>query len=266
MTDAASEHVSIPHPAGGYLRGLVYRPTAPMTFAVCYVHGLGGVAAGEKSLALQAACARRGWPFVAFDFRGHGASSGTMTDLRCGGLLQDLDTIYRYLSERGIRQLFPVGSSMGGWAAAWFAFLNSEIVPACALLAPAFHFPQGLWSRLSESDRANWQQTGRLRLKNQWLDIELDYELIREAQDYPLERLLGSWHTPTLIYHGLCDELIPTGRVLDVVERMSDPRVELRLFKAGDHRLSEQKDEIAEEVCRFFARFTERIGPTASLV
>ena len=42
---------------------------------------------GEKTQAVEAACAARGWAFAAFDFRGHGTSAGTMLDLRPSGLL-----------------------------------------------------------------------------------------------------------------------------------------------------------------------------------
>ena len=65
--------------------------------AIVYVHGFGSTRGGEKSLALEKACAARGWTFVAFDFRGHGGSSGRMLDLRGTALLEDLEALKDHL-------------------------------------------------------------------------------------------------------------------------------------------------------------------------
>jgi fermentation-respiration switch protein FrsA (DUF1100 family) len=45
---------------------------------------------------------------------------------------------------------------------------------------------------------------------------------------------------------------------LDFVQRVGFPDIELRLYKDGDHRLVAWKDELAEESCRFFARWWPR--------
>ncbi len=50
------------------------------------------------------------------------------------------------------------------------------------------------------------------------------------------------------------DEVVSFGRVVALVESMACPEVELRLFRGGDHRLNQFKDEIAEGCCAFFAR------------
>src|SRR5215212_6244659 len=99
--------------AGTYLPGAA-RPD----FAVVWVHGFGSHRGGEKAEAIRAECARRGWAFAAFDFRGHGESSGAMHELRASGLLEDLGVVRDFLAERGHTRLGLVGSSMGGFASA----------------------------------------------------------------------------------------------------------------------------------------------------
>src|SRR5438132_14357691 len=120
MEPRQTEQIRLSSPSGAELSGALSYRGEPGPAAAVYVHGLGSVRGGEKSAALEAACARRGWTFAAFDFRGHGESGGTMPELRCSGLLSDLETIRAALAGRGVRRLCPVGSSMGGWAAAWF--------------------------------------------------------------------------------------------------------------------------------------------------
>jgi pimeloyl-ACP methyl ester carboxylesterase len=181
-----------------------------------------------------------------------------LRDLRCTTLLEDLETIREYLSNRGLQPLCLAGSSMGGWAAAWFTRRHPDVVPACVLLAPSFDFPRGLWNRLSEEQRLAWYQTGQLRVQNEWLDAEVDYDLIEDAGRYPPEELITGWHTPLLIFHGMRDEVIPFSRSVAAVEQMPGAEIEVRLFKNGDHRLSNLENEIAEGACNFFAQVSPR--------
>ncbi|MHC4924711.1 MAG: YqiA/YcfP family alpha/beta fold hydrolase, partial [Planctomycetota bacterium] len=56
---------------------------------------------------------------------------GDMVDLTCSGLLSDVETVVDDLADR-YANIVLVGSSMGGWAAAWFAAKWPERVAATA--------------------------------------------------------------------------------------------------------------------------------------
>jgi uncharacterized protein len=238
---------------GALLRG-DFAPGDPSAPAVVFVHGFGGHRRGEKSVALAEACARRDWTFAAFDFRGHGESGGLMRDLRGSRLLEDLDAVRAFLASRGVLRFGVVGSSMGGWAAAWFALWHPEAITSCVLLAPAFRFVQRHWELLTPAQREEWQRTGVLRVKNEWVDAEVGYGIVEERDDFPPERLADVWAKPLLILHGLADDVVPAADSLAFLARTRHPDVELRLLRAGDHRLTAFKEMIAEEACRFFAR------------
>ncbi|OAI46736.1 hypothetical protein AYO44_10855 [Planctomycetaceae bacterium SCGC AG-212-F19] len=252
MTAPAYEQVRLTL-SDGWLAGDVWLAVEPNRPVVMFIHGFGSVRKGEKALALQAACARRGWNFAAFDFRGHGDSSGTMLDLRPSGLLADLDAIRTWLVAHGVTTVYPVGSSMGGWAAAWFTLLHPDTVPACVLLAPAFYWLTSRWSKLTDAERALWKQTGRHRVKTDWVEAELGFGLAEERDRYPFQQLITEWAKPLLIFHGMQDNVIPYAHSLYFAEQAKLPGVELHLFKDGDHRLTAHKDEIAEAACGFFA-------------
>jgi pimeloyl-ACP methyl ester carboxylesterase len=255
MSERRRESPRLPLPGGGHLQGTLLHPGRVGAAAVLYVHGFGSVRGGQKATALEAACSRRGWTFAAFDFRGHGDSPGSLLELRGSGLQDDLERIAAYLAGRGVSRLLPVGSSMGGWAAAWFALRHRDLVPACAALAPAFDFLGRWWRRLDEAARRAWRQTGRHRVRNDWLDVEVGYGLVEERELFPAERLAAEWATPLRVFHGLRDDTVPHGDSLAFVERATCPDVELHLFKGGDHRLRGFEDDIAEAVCRFFTRW-----------
>ncbi len=248
------ETVRIPLPAGGHLSGRLAYADKVNRVGVVYVHGFGSIRTGEKANALAQACARRGWTFAAFDFQGHGESSGTMRDLRCSALLEDLEAISGYLAERGMERWCAVGSSMGGWATAWFGLRHPERIAACTLVAPALHFPRGIWERLTEEQRTEWRRSNRLRVRNEWLDVDVGYCLAEERDCYPLAELERGWFRPLLILHGMADTVIPYQHTLAFVQSAVFPDIELRLYRGGDHRLMARADDLAEAACTFFDR------------
>ncbi len=234
------------------LRGIyVCKDITSATPAVIFAHGLGSTRQGEKAAALEAECARRGWAFAAFDFHGHGASDGTMLDLRGSRLLADLDTITQFVATRGHETQFLVGSSLGGWAAAWFAALRPQRVQACALIAPAFRFLE--WRRLNAAARQRWQRTGRLHIVNEWIELELAYDLHAESAAYHFEQLCARFSTPCLLVHGMQDDTVPYATSLEFTEQCAATDVQLHLLKTGDHRLNAHKDWLAQTACEFFA-------------
>lgn len=227
-------------------------------FAAVWVHGFGSHRGGEKAQAVRAECARRGWAFATFDFRGHGSSSGGMHELSPSRLLDELGAIRAFLAARGHTRLGLIGSSMGGFASAWFAIAHPEAVVGCVFLAPAFGFLDRRWGRLTKAERAEWKQTGRLRVKNDWVDVEIGYGLAEERERFRPADLGANWRTPALIFQGLADDTVPETDSLDFARHAAFPAIELRLLKDGDHRLTAYKDEIAAEAGRFFARLLAR--------
>ncbi len=194
---------------GFTLRGHLSSPGTVSPVAVLFVHGFGSEAAGNKSQAVEAVCAVRGWTFAAVNLRGHGSSDGTLADLGSGSLLTDLEAIRVCLAGQGIKRLFLVGSSMGGFASAWFALRQPEdVIAKVALIAPALGFPaQSIMTRVGdEAGRARWRQTGRLPVRNEGrgTDEELSWTVIEECDQYSLDELVARWRLPALVFHSFC--------------------------------------------------------------
>jgi pimeloyl-ACP methyl ester carboxylesterase len=244
-----SAEVRLPH--GEILRGDFRPGQRSSEIAILYVHGFGSRRDGEKSDALAGACARRGWTFAAFDFRGHGSSDGAQRELTATRLIEDLSAIHAFLAAHDHPRLGLVGSSMGGFAAAWFAVRHPDAVAACVLLAPAFRFLERRWEELTEPERLEWARTGVRSVRNEWVDMEIGYSLVEERAAFDATDLARQWRTPLLIYHGMADDVVPAMESIEFVENTAYPNVELRLLRAGDHRLTAFKDEIVEAACRF---------------
>lgn len=241
-------------PTGEVVRGDLRFTDAVGESAIVFVHGFASRRDGEKSVALEDACARAGRTFAAFDCRGHGASDGQMRDLRGSRILEDLAAARDHLVARGVRRIGLVGSSMGGFASAWFALRSAEVT-ACALIAPAFRFLQRRWESLTDFEREYWRQAGHVRYRNEHVDVEVGFGLMEERDLFPFDRLAAEFTKPALIFHGLLDDTVPAADSIEFQQRAAGPDVELRLFKNGDHRLTAIKDELAAEACRFLGRY-----------
>ncbi|MGA1368210.1 MAG: alpha/beta hydrolase [Blastocatellia bacterium] len=250
-----SHSIVLHHPVesgGARLRGIYCasvedRPVPVVVFA----HGLGSTHWGEKARAYEEACASRGWSFLAVDFRGHGQSDGRISEMRALDWVEDLALMVREARSRAGGPVFLVGSSQGGWAAAWLSILQPETVAACALIAPALKL--WAWLALSAAEREAWVQTGRHRIQTEYLDLELPSSLLGEAVDYPFETLLQRFHHPTILFHGMADAVIPASLSLDFAERCASLDLRLCLSKTGDHRLTRERHWLARESCHFFA-------------
>jgi fermentation-respiration switch protein FrsA (DUF1100 family) len=109
---------------------------------------------------------------------------------------------------------------------------------------------------MTEEQRELSRRSGRIRVKNQWIDVEVGLGLIEERDRFLPEDLAKGWQTPALIFHGLADDVVPVEDSLAFIRSVEYPRVELRLLRDGDHRLTDYKDEIASEMGRFFAKLS----------
>lgn len=255
--------ITLPLANGDRLAGDYLAPATHPSFAVLWVHGFGSVRGGTKAVALASECARRGWAFAAFDFRGHGGSTGDIHGLRPARLQEELDAIASFLGDLGHAQLGLVGSSMGGFATAWFTRRHPDRAIGCVFLAPAFGFLERRWNRLTPAEREQWKRTDRLRITSDWVDVDVGYGLMDGREAFHLRNLAAGWGTPALLFHGLADDIVPIDDSLTFIRDVPFPQVELRLLKDGDHRLTAYKDEIAAEAGRFFARL---LGETTDTV
>jgi pimeloyl-ACP methyl ester carboxylesterase len=249
-----AEDVQVRLRSGEALRGDVI-PGARPDVAIVYVHGFGSHRGGEKAAALAAEAVGRGLTFAAFDFRGHGKSDGAVRALTASRLVEELEAVVEYLAGCGYAKAALVGSSMGGFAAAWFVLRHPEAVPACVAIAPAFRFLHRRWDELTDDARIAWRQCGVRRLHNEWIDVEIGYDLVRERADYDPAALARQWRTPILIFHGLFDGVVPASDSLTFASETPCPDVELRLMHTNDHRLTAYRHEIAAEACRFIERW-----------
>jgi uncharacterized protein len=140
-----------------------------------------------------------------------------------------------------------IGSSLGGLTSAHIAE-NYPQVQRLVLLAPAFGFLSHWLPKLGEEKIQQWQQEKYLNVYHyrEKGELPLHYDFITDAAKYSEDKL--QCPIPTLILHGINDEVIPIQASRDYAN--CRPWVEL-IELESDHALGNVIDEIEQEISHF---------------
>jgi pimeloyl-ACP methyl ester carboxylesterase len=234
----------------------VHRPkgkTSVRGFAV-FLHGFGSNQRGEKAAALRAPLLEAGIAYATYDSRGTGDRPDDFLDLTATHLLLDCHAVVRALAPRFGRAVL-VGSSLGGFTAAWAAALRPKSIAGVALVAPSFRFLDRHVTALPRAALARWRRRGFRPYPGPYFDAHLSWDLVPDARRYRYADLCRKTVRPALILHGLEDDLVPVADSEDFLRRARSKEIDLVVFKSGDHRLTEKKDEIAALVAMAARRF-----------
>lgn len=233
-------------------------PGGRASLAIVYLHGFGSTQSGEKATYFRAQALSAGWAFCSFDFRGHGASDGSMRELTFTRNLDDLHAVRSWLAEKGFGRIALFGSSMGGAVALWNAALQPAGVVAAALIAPAVGMAAGMerWAGPERFER--WRRDGAMRYESELVRADLGWEMIDDLRRYDTGELARLYQTPSVIFQGQLDSSVDWRDVAGFADRTAPGVVELRLFADGNHRLTDRKTLLWDEAAAWFHRHLER--------
>jgi pimeloyl-ACP methyl ester carboxylesterase len=226
----------------------------PAPLVVLYLHGFGSRQEGEKATFFRARALESGLAFCSFDFRGHGASQGSMRELTLTRNLADVAAVGQWLAEKGHSRIALFGSSMGGATALWHAALRPRGVAAVALIAPAVGMAVGMERWAGPERLARWEREGSIPFSNEFVACELGWGLMEDLRRYPLDDLVARYRTPTVIFQGKLDDTVEWRDVAAFAGRVAPGIVDLRLFDDGGHRLTERMGELWEGASALFRR------------
>ena len=226
------------------------RPNQPLLW---FVHGFQSERSGSKAKALLEKAMHLGWSFASFDFRGHGGSSPTHSVAPLGrlchtSLMEDMDVIASHLDSWHTGRRVLVGSSMGGYASAWYAALHPLRVHGLALAAPAWRFGNTLQERLEQSrpgSTKEWQTKRWIAYPGITGDTLVSWQMVEEAKAHPHTLLARRIGCPVLILHAIDDDVIPCAESVEMLGLLSID-AQLLLTRIGGHRLLEHVETLAQ--------------------
>lgn len=209
---------------------------------VVFMHGTLSDKNASKSLFLEEFCKEAGLSFTAFDFLGHGESSGVYTDGTIGKWRQNaLDVIDR--ATKG--KLILVGSSMGGWIMLLAALARPERVAGLIGMAAAPDFTVDLLNSFTKAQKQDLQEKGIIYIPNGWTEEGDPWtaELFKDAEQYLLlDKKTIDIVSPVTLIHGAKDDCVPVKTSFKVMNAVKSDNVKVIVLKNSSHRLSEEGD------------------------
>jgi len=216
-----------------------------------FLHGLNSNRRGEKALHFARQIARRGDAFASLDMTGHGDSEGDLLELSLTRNVADLERGLDYVesSHGPFSAVHLIGSSMGGLTALWFTAERPGVIRRNIVIAPAFEMASRMLLSLGRQRARQWRQDRVLHIDTGYAAFDLDYRFVEDESRYPVMSLVRKLSTPSLILHGSDDEVVPCQLSRQFAQKLE--HVELVELAGGDHRLTDQKERLFEEMWRF---------------
>jgi uncharacterized protein len=219
-------------------------------FSIVYLHGFASGPHSQKARMFADYFAAKGVPFAAPDLNAPAFRSLSLTRI-----IEAAEE-----TSRGAAQVCVIGSSLGGYAAAfWAAQREAEGRPLRAgmLMAPAFG-AERLWrARVGPEALEGWKKSGELALRGRdgrWLygpDYPvLDYGFYEDLERWAATPLKLS--TPLIVFHGERDDVVPASHSLEFASGRS--HVTLELFAEGLHGLEREVPIMADKAWKLFQR------------
>ena len=202
---------------------------------------------GSKAEYLDGVAAREGFPFMRFDYSGHGLSTGHWSKGTITKWVAESLALFRRAAPKGC---ILVGSSMGAWIT---LRLLAELqkagegarIKGIVLIAPAPDFTMDLIApKLTDAERHDLVAKGWFEEKSDYLPEPNRWSQAFLDDGQKNKVLTGIIHTqcPVHILQGQKDEDVPYSHALKLVTHLPADRVTLTLVPDGDHRLSRPRD------------------------
>lgn len=200
-----------------------------------YLHGFASSPSSTKAMYLRDRFAELGINLKTPDL-----NQGDFSQLSITRQIQQIAAEFPVNSE----PVTLIGSSLGGLTAAWLAEKHSQ-VQRLVLLAPAFEFLSNWLQQLGADKLKQWQLEQYLPIYHygEGRSLPLSYNFLLDAAKYEEHRLLRA--VPTLILHGVGDEVIPIEASRNFAK--SHPQVKLVELNS-DHALGDVMVDIWQQV------------------
>lgn len=208
---------------------------------VVFLSGFRSDMMGTKAEFLASSCARRGQPYLRFDYRGHGQSGGAFEDGTIGLWLSDALAAIDALTDG---PLILVGSSMGGWLALLAALARKERTKGLVGLAAAPDFTREIPTRMNAAQKSQMDKEGFFTQPSDYGDAPLVFTrtLLEEGEAHCLLDAPVAIDCPVRLIQGMKDADVPWQTAHRISNAITGADKKVFLREDGDHRLSAAGD------------------------
>lgn len=206
-----------------------------------YLHGFASSPKSNKAVYLRDRFAEININLKVFDL-----NQDNFTQLTLTRQLHQVESEIKNKSQ----PIILIGSSFGGLTSTFLAERKLNI-QGLILLAPAFEFLSHWLPKLGDEKLKKWQEDGYLSVYHYGVNdyLPLSYNFLVDAAQYESEKLQRA--LPTLIFHGLNDDVIPIQASRD----FAAIRPWVKLIEVySDHTLGNVMPEVWQQIYDFLKK------------
>ena len=210
-------------------------------FSIVFLSGYGSTINGTKAMYISSLQSRYGFEYIAFDYSGHGQSSGNINDC----ILED----WYYESLVIVKKIarYPViiiGSSMGGWLGLLVAKKLKQRIKAIIGIATAADFTVEMVKNLGIKKKIFYWLTNKIYFSSIYAEKPYYFskKFINNSKKFLILQNKINVTSKLVLLYGLKDEVVKINSQIKILDLLKSKEASLYISKNSDHRMSSKKD------------------------
>tara|TARA_B110000967_G_scaffold83010_1_gene85636 strand:- start:61 stop:735 length:675 start_codon:yes stop_codon:yes gene_type:complete len=201
---------------------------------------------GKKPHAFKKYAVKNKLGFLAFEYSGHGKSSGKFTKGNISEWSIDARAIIKKIVKKN--NFILIGSSMGAWIALnQFKYFKKQIKGFVGIGSAPEFLERLMWKKFTKKIKEEIKQKGISIIKHgdskfrqKQYEYPVTYQLIKDGRkNKVLSKKINTKIYVTMI-HGKNDELVPLSFSRKILSIFIGAKKKLLIIKNGDHSLSDK--------------------------
>ena len=207
---------------------------------IVFLHGFMSDLEGKKPKAFLNFAKKNKLGFLAFEYSGHGKSSGEFTSGNISKWTKETTLIVKKIVKKN--KIIFIGSSMGAWISLnQFKFFKEQIKGFLGIGSAPEFLENLMWKKFSKKMKSETIKNGIYNLKHGNYIYPITLQLIKDGRKNKiLNKKINSKITLTMV-HGEKDEVVPVSYSRRVLKIFKNAKKKLVVVKNGDHSLSSAK-------------------------
>ena len=204
---------------------------------IVFLHGFMSDIEGEKPNNILKYAKGKKLGFLAFEYSGHGKSSGKFTNGNISKWSKEINTTIRKIVNTN--DFILVGSSMGSWLALnQFKSFKNQIKGFLGIGSAPEFLENLMWKKFTYKMKNETIKKGIYNLKHGDFKYPLTYQLIKDGRkNKVLDKKIDLKIDVTMV-HGSKDEVVPINYSKKVLRIFTKAKKKLVIIKNGNHSLS----------------------------
>ena len=204
---------------------------------IVFLHGFMSDLEGKKPKSFLNFAKKNNLGFLAFEYSGHGKSSGIFTDNNISKWTRETSLIIRKIIKKN--KFILIGSSMGAWIAInQFKFFKKQIKGFLGIGSAPEFLQRLMWNKFPKKTKEKIIKLGIVNLKHGNYEYPITLQLIKDGRkNRVFEKKIYQNINLTLV-HGSKDKSVPVVYSRKILKIFKNANKKLVIVKNGDHSLS----------------------------